>query len=120
MTTETKKRDFYKITDYKTSCLAFWSKVEKSDGCWIWKGHISDRGYGRYRFGGRNCRRQMVHMIAYTLTKGTVPPELELDHVCRNKICVNPNHLEAVTHKENVCRGNIAIRQKSLSTRSSL
>lgn len=69
--------------------------------CWIWNGGIYE-GYGRIAF---MSGRWFAHRAAYIATKGNIPKGLELDHLCRVKHCVNPDHLEAVTHQENVRRG---------------
>lgn len=82
----------------------FWSLVDKQDGaCWLWTGYITEKGYGRHEFGGTKWR---VHRLSYELVNGAVPKGLVLDHLCRVRNCVNPEHLEAVTHKENTLRGN--------------
>lgn len=82
----------------------FWARVQKSDGCWTWKGkHVSD-GYGQFYLGqGHNIQ---AHIYAYEQLIGPVPEGAELDHLCRNRGCCNPAHLEPVTHRENVRRGN--------------
>lgn len=86
----------------------FWSKVERRDsGCWEWTGALTASGYGSgwnyaYPLGGK--RRTSAHRQSYLLTKGEIPEGLQIDHLCSNKKCVNPDHLEAVTQRENLHR----------------
>lgn len=82
----------------------FWSKVEKTDGCWNWTGALNGDGYGSFRVGAGTVK---AHGFTWELANGPVPAGLELDHVCRNRACVRPDHLEAVTHIVNVHRGNM-------------
>ena len=70
--------------------------------CWEWTGGLATNGYGRIRFDGRV---QAVHRIVYELLVGVIPEGLDLDHLCRNRKCVNPDHLEPVTRSENLRRG---------------
>ena len=75
-------------------------RVDKAeDGCWNWLGYKSKTGYGR-------CGRVWAHRRAYELLIGAIPAGLEIDHLCRNRGCVNPGHMEVVTHQENQRRGN--------------
>ncbi len=87
----------------------FWPRVEEqSDGCWLWRGKLDRAGYGQFLTGNRkegNRRWTMAHRWAYDQFVGFVPAGLELDHLCRRRHCVNPDHLEAVTHKVNILRG---------------
>lgn len=70
--------------------------------CWIWTGAVQGKGYGSV---GHQKRIWSSHKLAYTLLVGPVPEGLTLDHLCRNKLCCNPAHLEAVTNLENIRRG---------------
>lgn len=87
----------------------FFEKVDKTDTCWIWMAAKDTNGYGR--FGIKGSKTVLAHVFAYTFVVGPVPEGLELDHLCRNPSCVNPAHLEAVTHRENVMRGDVASRE---------
>lgn len=83
----------------------FWRKVVKTDGCWLWTGYRDRAGYGHTRHPGQTRGRMaFVHRIAYEFTNGPIPEGLEIDHLCRVRNCVNPAHLEAVTHRENMLR----------------
>ncbi len=89
----------------------FRAKLAALDECWVWIGYADRLGYGRFRRpaeGGRGglC---MAHRFAYEMLVGPVPEGLELDHLCRNRGCCNPAHLEAVTHLENMRRGAHAL-----------
>lgn len=80
----------------------FWSKVNKTDGCWFWMAATKGNGYGHLWWGGRY---QGAHRVAYQLEMGAIPKGLEIDHLCRVRHCVRPSHLEPVTRRENVLRG---------------
>ena len=84
--------------------VRLWAKVDKSGDCWIWTGCRIRHGYGRISGPGR--KPLLAHRVAYELTYGPIPDGLELDHLCRNPSCVRPDHLEPVTHLENVRRGD--------------
>lgn len=80
-----------------------WSKVAKSDGgCWIWTSAQRPDGYGVFWLHGRT---QMAHRVVWEALRGPIPDGLTLDHLCRNRICVNPDHLEPVTIRTNLLRG---------------
>ncbi len=84
----------------------FWTKVIRGEGCWLWTGATAGRPgeeYGRCRWTGGVARP--AHRIAYELAGGTIPEGLALDHLCRNRLCVRPDHLEPVSYRENMLRG---------------
>ena len=86
----------------------FFRHVNKTDTCWLWTGYIDPTTrYGKYRV----CLRQKSktyysHRLAYELFKGVIPVGLQIDHLCRNRACVNPDHLEPVTQQVNILRGD--------------
>lgn len=69
--------------------------------CWVWEYTRDRKGYGKV---ARSGRTHFVHRYVYEQVKGPIPDGLELDHLCRNRICCNPDHLEPVTHAENLRR----------------
>ncbi len=76
---------------------------EPNSGCWLWAGGWNERGYGVFY---DETFEYKAHRIVYIILRGPIPKGFELDHLCRNKCCCNPDHLEAVTHQVNVQRGN--------------
>jgi hypothetical protein len=77
----------------------FWARVQRGDGCWLWTGARRSNGYGTYSVG--RGRTTTAHRVAFVLSGGTIPDGYQVDHLCKNPQCVRPDHLEAVTPKEN-------------------
>jgi hypothetical protein len=81
---------------------AFWSKVTVADtGCWLWTGGLNKAGYGRLETADGSDR---AHRVSYARLVGPIPEGLELDHLCRTRACIRPDHLQPVTHHQNVKR----------------
>lgn len=86
----------------------FWEQVDKTSDCWIWRGPMKSTGYGQINWGKTEDGKKIVryaHRVSYELSVGPIPTGLTLDHLCRNTVCVNPEHLEPVTQSENTRRG---------------
>lgn len=81
------------------SVAAFWSKVEKTETCWFWRNDTDCHGYGQFHIDGK---KMSAHQVSWMLLNGPIPAGLEMDHICRNKGCVRPDHLRAVTHQQNI------------------
>ena len=108
----------------------WWTHVEKTESCWLWIGAISpaNGGYGQFRVGGTPGRLVRAHIFGYLALRGDIPAGYELDHRCHDPLkcaggntcphrrCVNPNHLEPVTHRVNQLRGNGAAGRNARKT----
>lgn len=92
----------------------FWRKIRlelvhpELGPCWVWTAYTEPRGYGRFGIGRKVVR---AYRYSYQVYRGPIPEGLEPDHLCQNKPCVNPWHLELVTHKENLRRGPLSTNQ---------
>ncbi len=95
---------------------SIWENVIVTDGCWQWTGNVLANGYGLF---SRQSHARSAHRWFYQLLVGPVPDGLVLDHLCRNRSCVNPAHLEPVTCKENVLRGIGPSARNAAKTRCS-
>lgn len=79
----------------------FYAKIKRSDKCWEWTASILANGYGQFHAPSTT----LAHRFSYELHKGPIPDGLVIDHLCRNRRCVNPEHLEAVPQRVNLLRG---------------
>ncbi len=86
-----------------THMIIPWDKIDKTKTCWNWIGHINSSGYGEYYIKNSKIR---AHRFIYELLVGKIPENLVIDHLCKNRKCVNPAHLEPVTNRENIIRGD--------------
>ena len=80
----------------------FWARVEKTPTCWNWTGSLGSGGYGQVQLKSMNHR---AHRVAWEWLRGPIPEDRQIDHLCRNRRCVNVAHMELVTLRENVLRG---------------
>lgn len=78
------------------------AKIKITDGCWLWLGATNSDGYGSL---GRSGKTYSAHKFIHELVCGPVSDDVELDHLCSNRLCVRPSHLEGVPHRVNVLRG---------------
>lgn len=80
---------------------------EPMSGCWLWMNALDGHGYGRLRLGRHKTLAQCysAHRFVYEFYNGPIPDDLVIDHLCRNHCCVNPDHMEIVTHQINITRG---------------
>lgn len=87
----------------------FWNKVDVgwTDECWNWNGSLGRAGYGQFTTGLVRGYTNVAHRMAYTLINGDPGVDFQVDHLCHNKLCSNPGHLEAVSQQENLRRARI-------------
>ena len=87
----------------------FWSYVNKTETCWLWTGSNIRKGYGRFSLylDGNNTRTLVTaHRVSFVLSGQDILGGMVLDHICKNKLCINPRHLRLVTQLENIMAGN--------------
>lgn len=82
--------------------VRFFDKIQMTETCWNWTAGLNSYGYGQIRVEGKSFK---AHRIAYLLWVGEIPEGLTIDHLCRNRRCVNPAHLEVVPGRINTLRG---------------
>lgn len=82
-------------------------------GCWVWTGALSAKGYGQIRLPGGSTA--YTHRESYVEFVGPIPAGLHIDHLCRNRSCFNPDHLEPVTPQENARRGETGHHMRKAS-----
>lgn len=106
--TQTKQRNYCKVECLNNQITSrtneiikenFEKKVIKQDGCWGWNGMINAGGYARM---SKNNKKESAHRISYIIHKGEIPEGFNINHICHNKICTNPEHLYAGSQKQNV------------------
>lgn len=103
--------------------------TKRDDGCWEWTGYRTCHGYGQMHMGGKGGRSARVHRIAYILWRGPIPGSHELDHACHtrdescaggrtctHRRCVNPDHLEPVSQRDNVLRSRSFVAKNAAKT----
>lgn len=99
-------RNLLQLNSRQTKNL--YSKIEVTGFCWLWKGYLNSRGYGQFRVGNRMLR---AHRVVYEHLVGIQPPELVANHLCYVRNCVNPDHLEFITQRENVLYSHSPVRK---------
>lgn len=87
------------MPNQRNTAESFWSRVAKSDSCWLWQGGTNHEGYGRISF---ENKQRYAHQVAYLITYGAIPSGLFVLHTCDNPLCVRPNHLYLGTHQDNM------------------
>ena len=91
-----------RVTLTTEAVARFWSYINKTPTCWLWTGVPNDQGYGQLRI---DNIKVYGHRLAYHLMRGPIPAGMQVDHICRVRHCVNPDHLEVVSHRTNTLRG---------------
>lgn len=90
----------------------FLSHVNKTDTCWLWTGALAENGYGVFQL-NKEKGTQKAHRVSYSEFVSPLQDDQYLDHLCRVRNCVNPNHLEVVTKRQNAVRGDLVNKKRS-------
>lgn len=88
-------------------------RTDRTGSCWLWTRSLNGKGYAEVKVNGRH---HPAHRLAYELLVGPIPAGLVLDHLCRVRHCVNPAHLEPVTNRENILRGDTVPAKNAAKT----
>lgn len=93
-------------------------KIASHSDCWLWQGKTQNSGYGQFSIGSRKTVRKLVyaHRFSYEQMVGCIPPGMQIDHLCKERLCVNPDHLEVVTPRVNTHRGNTITAKNAVKT----
>ena len=85
---------------------------EPNTGCWLWTGPVSKDGYGQFKMSHFQWK---AHRASWQMYRGEIPPGMQIDHICRVRSCVNPDHLRVVTQRTNVLENSIGLAAQNLS-----
>lgn len=91
----------------------FMTKVQVTESCWLWLASKNMAGYGQFWSGEKLVR---AHRFAFEHQFGSIPPGLEIDHICGNRACVNPDHMRCVSHRENMRASNSIFGRNAVKT----
>ena len=83
----------------------FWPKVNKTEGCWVWMASLTAQGYGQISGKPLTQSPLLAHRVSWEFANGPIPTSMQIDHLCRNRRCVNPSHMEVVDNRTNTLRG---------------
>lgn len=91
---------------------------EPNSGCWLWLGALNNKGYAQLAVAQKRngTRSELAHRLAFTWAKGPIPTGKVLDHLCRVTCCVNPDHLDVVTQRVNILRGESLFAKNAVKT----